>query len=311
MKKKSLLAIGLTLSLMLAMATPAFAATTNPNVNADGAEVTLPGSPDYTAGGNTQAAGQSYNKAEITSADGTKWETLNDDDAVAKANDLTGADINVWAKVTDNGTKIYKVDLAWGAMKFEYDSGSGKWDTTTHTYQTTGGGTAAWTVTNYLNGTNNKVAVTNHSNNAINAAFAYAMSGTKFNDANGVNNVIGNFFDTNDKSVAAALVLTNTYSDINGNVNDAAVAGKLAGAVALPTADAYNSTTGSEPTAPNATLDQAAGARSKDVFFAFSGTPDKGKGATLDAFKKVGVITVTVAPNNDIPLNRPPFAKIP
>ncbi|MEG0485923.1 MAG: hypothetical protein RR576_10800 [Oscillospiraceae bacterium] len=310
MKKKSLLAIGLTLSLMLAMATPAFAVTTNPNVNTDGTEVTLPGSPDYTPGGNTQAAGQSYNKAEITSADGTKWETLNDDDAIAKASDLTGADINVWAKVTDNGTKIYKVDLAWGAMKFEYDSGSGKWDTTTHTYKTTGGGTAAWTIANYLDGINNKVVVTNHSNNAVDAAFAYAMNGTKFNDANGVNNVIGNFFDTKEKSAAAALVLTNTYSDINGTVNPTAVADKLAGAVALPTADAYNSTTGTGAAADN-TLDQVAGARSKDVFFAFSGAPDKGKGATLDAFKKVGVITVTVTPNNDIPLNRPPFTKVP
>ena len=34
--------------------------------------------------------------------------------------------------------------------------------------------------------------------------------------------------------------------------------------------------------------------RIQEVFFAFSGTPDPGKGASLDTFKTVGTITVTV-----------------
>ncbi|MEG1109039.1 MAG: hypothetical protein RSE97_09295, partial [Oscillospiraceae bacterium] len=123
--KKSLLALGLTLSIVLAMATPAFAA----NTNADGTDVTKPGTP-----GSTQEAGASYNAAEITSKDGTAWATVNDDDALAGAADANGADINVWAKVVDSGSKVYKVDLAWGAMKFEYKDASGQWNTTTHAY---------------------------------------------------------------------------------------------------------------------------------------------------------------------------------
>ncbi|MEG2138762.1 MAG: hypothetical protein RRY64_08895, partial [Oscillospiraceae bacterium] len=156
--KKSLLAMGLTLTMVLAMATPAFAANTNTNVNADGTVVTAPGSPDYVAGGNTQTGGQSYNEANISSKNGTAWETVNDDDKLAGAADANGADINVWAKVTDSGSKVYKVDLAWGAMKFEYNGGGGQWNTTSHTYDAATGGTAAWTAT-YLDGINNKVAV--------------------------------------------------------------------------------------------------------------------------------------------------------
>ncbi|MEG1317282.1 MAG: hypothetical protein RSC86_07885, partial [Oscillospiraceae bacterium] len=60
--KKSLLALGLTLSIVLAMATPAFAA----NANGDGAtDVTLPGHPVYSVD-NVQLAGESHNAASIT-----------------------------------------------------------------------------------------------------------------------------------------------------------------------------------------------------------------------------------------------------
>ncbi|MEG1108779.1 MAG: hypothetical protein RSE97_07935 [Oscillospiraceae bacterium] len=300
MKKKSFLAIVLALSMMLAMATPAFAA----NTNTDGTEVTKPGHPEYTVD-NVQTAGESYNKAEITKGpNDANWATVNDDDKLAGAADTNGADINVWAKVTDSGSKIYKVDLTWGAMKFEYDSGSGKWNPTTHKYDSSG--TSAWTAT-YLDGANNKVTVTNHSNNGIDATFAYAMNGTKFNEANGADNVIGNFFDTNDKSKTAAAVLTGTYTGTSGTVNDAAVTGKLTGSkIALATAAAYNSTPG-DAAATDGANNQIAGARTDDVFFAFSGTPDAGKGAALDTFKKVGVITITVTPNDAVPLNRPSF----
>lgn len=294
MKKKALLSIGLSLSMVLVMGTPVFAANTDKNVNADGTEVTAPGTPDYnsTGGGKTQTAGQSYNEANITSTDANSWVTVNDDDKLAGALDLNGADINVWGKVLDAKETVYKVDLAWGSMKFEYNSlNSTKWNTESHQYDK-GSATAQWTPT-YLDGVNNKVAVTNHSNYGINAGFAYKMEGTKFNYANGENNVIGNFFDTKEKATTAASVLKGTY-DAVGNVNDLAVANKLAGSkVALATADAYNDGTNNVPV----------GARIKDVFFAFSGTPDEGKGKDLNDFKKVGVITVTVTPNGDPTLN--------
>lgn len=308
MKKKSLLATGVALCMIVGMSSTVFAANVDTNVNNDGTAVTAPGSPAYDKnnGGNTQTAGQSFNEAIMESLNGTDFNTTNDDDAEAKDTDINGADINVWAKVTDSGSKIYKVDLAWGAMKFEFNSGSGQWNTTTHAYDNVGGGVAEWTAS-YLDGTNNKVAVTNHSNNAIDANFAYTMDLGVFNDANGTDNVIGNFFADNTKAAAAATVFTGTYSDTAGTVNDAAIADKLLGSkVAIATADAYNSTAG-DGTVSDATNNQLAGARNGEVFFAFSGTPDAGKGATLDSFKKVGVITVTVTPNNDIPLNRPAY----
>lgn len=306
MKKKQLLTAGLAACLAVSMAIPAYAANTDANVNADGTEVTAPGNPDYNqnGGGNTQENGMSYNEATVSSNNGVDFTTVNDDDTLAGDADTNGADINVWAKVVDSGSKVYKVDLAWGAMKFEFNSGAGQWNTTSHTYDG-GGGTAEWTVS-YIDGVNNKVEVTNHSNNAIDAGFSYTMEGTPFNEtATGDNAVVGHFFKENDKALAGAGVLTGTYST---GTETAAVTDQLTdNKISLATADKYNSTAG-DGDATDAANDQPAGARTDAVYFAFSGTPDEGRGATLDTFRKVGVITVTVAPNKDVPLNRPVYA---
>lgn len=303
MKKQALLAVGLTFCMTLVMAAPAFAANVDANVNPDGTEVTLPGNPVYdtAGGGSTQETGMSYNQAEMTGTNGTDFYTENDDDAVAKDADTNGADINVWAKVTDSSSKIYKVDLAWGAMKFEFDSGSGQWDTTTHTY-TGGSGAAKWTES-YLDGTNNKVEVTNHSNSGINAAFAYAMTGTPFNDVDTSDNAVtGNFFKEINDAAVAATVLQNTFA---GDTETANVLNKLTDSkISLATADKYNSST---VTATDAANNHEAGARTDSVYFAFSGTPDSGRGATLDTFRKVGVITVTVTPNTELQYNQPQY----
>jgi hypothetical protein len=40
------------------------------------------------------------------------------------------------------------------------------------------------------------------------------------------------------------------------------------------------------------------GGRSANVYFAFSGTPDSGQGDFLSGFNKVGIITVTISPND-------------
>lgn len=286
--KKSLIAIGLVACMTMATTVQAFAAP-----RGDDVEATTP------VGGAEDTA--SKGGASITSDNGNDFYTEGDDDATPKATDVGGADINVWAKVIDSSTKIYKVDLAWGAMKFEFNSGSGQWDTENHEY-TGGGGTAEWTVTDYLDGTNNKIDVTNHSNNAIDAEFAYAMESQAFNDAASNDAVAGHFFKTNTEAMAGALILTGTY---NGGTETAAVPDQLAGnKISLATADAYNSSA-TDPT--DDTDNQLAGARTDSVHFAFSGTPDLGRGAALQNFAKVGVITVTVAPNNEAPLNRPAF----
>lgn len=192
-------------------------------------------------------------------------------------------DINVWAKVTDKGTIVYKVDLAWGAMKFEYTSGSGVWDPGTHTYNG-GAGQAEWIETGYLDGTNNKLDITNHSNGGIDAGLAFSFAGTSFNATTTSDNaVVGNFFATNANAVTASKTLTGTHnagapSPVTNSINK----------VQLLTADNSGSA--------------AAGTETKaQAYFAFSGTPDEGKGAELDNFKKVGVITVTIAPTVQAP----------
>lgn len=290
--KRKLIAVGLVLCMTGAMTGTALADTYT-----DGSTVTHPN-------GTAVEAGEiaSNGEAVMTSEDGKDFYTENDDDTDAKDVDTNGADINVWAKVTDSGSKIYKVDLAWGAMKFEFNSGAGQWNTETHTYEG-GGGTASWTE-GYIDGTNNKIQVTNHSNNGIDAAFAYAMGEKAFNDTDTSDNaVLGNFFAENTNAQTAAKVLTGTYTD--GTVNAGAVADTLADKkIALATADKYNS---SVTEATDAADNHEAGARSEDVFFAFSGTPDEGRGAILDTFKKVGVITVTVTPNTELQYNQPQY----
>lgn len=77
--------------------------------------------------------------------------------------------IDVEARYQDGTTTttVYSVDVSWGAMQFTYtESGAMTWNPATHTYtsNTTGGWSA--------NG--NTVTVTNHSNAAVTASFAFS-----------------------------------------------------------------------------------------------------------------------------------------
>lgn len=89
--------------------------------------------------------------------------------------------IDVKAKYVDStvsGT-VYSVDVAWGAMEFTYTrSGSKDWDPTNHDYVDRT--TSAWTASG------NEIRVTNHSNTAVKASFAYQS-------ADGYTAVSGNF----------------------------------------------------------------------------------------------------------------------
>ena len=256
---KKLAKIAIITCLTASMSITAFAAT--------GGEATSPaGSGETGASTGAGTISKASGAADFTTDDGFDGEAADN------------TDINVWAKVTDKGTIVYKVDLAWGAMKFEYTSGNGVWNPDTHTYNG-GAGQAEWTETGYLDGTNNKLDITNHSNGGIDAGLAFSLAGTPFNASSTSDNaVVGNFFATNANAVTASQKLTGTYSA--GAVS--AVTNSI-DKVQLPTADNSGSS--------------AAGTETKaEAYFAFSGTPDEGKGAELDNFKKVGVITVTIAP---------------
>ena len=77
---------------------------------------------------------------------------------VDEANDKSSADISILAKVVEHGDIVYKVDIEWGAMKFEFNNQAGKWNTNTHTYDATAEGISAeWTVDGYINEENNEI----------------------------------------------------------------------------------------------------------------------------------------------------------
>lgn len=78
---------------------------------------------------------------------------------------------------------VYKVDLTWNSMGFTYtDASEGTWNPNTHEYD--GSTEAAWSWENDAN----QITVTNHSNTAIDAEFAY--------DANsGYEAITADFYD--------------------------------------------------------------------------------------------------------------------
>jgi hypothetical protein len=327
---------------------------------------------------NIQKPGSSYGKAFTNSVDGTNWEVEDDDDGVDEstvADDENKTDINVWARVSDASAKIYKIDISWGSMKFEYVDGLGTWDVNTHTYTTVNTATVPHWINSYdtdeeteeevgCNGTNNKIVVTNHSNNAIDAQFVYTMlneSGqagaggsavTPFNDGgygpstamdspdydyylgkddeyntHEENDVIGQFYGSNaaaaeghsgvfstydgDGTTTLQLNDTQTEMDFTATYDTITPTYLANNKLILPTAEGIgdadiSSTWGQSSYQPDAAdinlstwnmTHWKSGARSGAVYFAFSGMPDKGQGAFLAAFEKVGTITVTITPD--------------
>lgn len=75
---------------------------------------------------------------------------------------------------------VYKVDVTWDAMKFVYTEGSeGTWDADRHEY--TGVTSPTWS------SGQNEIKITNHSNTAVDAKFAYV-------NETGVTGVTGGFY---------------------------------------------------------------------------------------------------------------------
>jgi hypothetical protein len=146
MKKQSILALALTLALAAAPFT-AFAEPSpddppptvrEPNANTDPkTPIESPQGGDGTRGDGTQLEGDSYGFAEVYSGSGlTKTGVTGDDSGVDKRQESEdqNADIGVWARVSDKTSEVYKIDIAWGAMRFEFADGTGTWDPDEHAY---------------------------------------------------------------------------------------------------------------------------------------------------------------------------------
>ncbi len=254
--------------------------------------------------GDTEATVQSSGAATAewdTTVDASTWSVTNDDDAIAAATD-TETDISIWAKVVEHGDIVYKVDISWGAMKFEFNNQAGKWNTETHTYDANNGVKAEWTVKDYIDATNNKITVVNHSNWAVDTTFSYAHADTFFNaDQNGADAVRGHFFLDNVDAVTASKVLTNS----------ATVEKALTNKIMLGHQDKANKLNYGGEEAGNSLSEgafdgvtpNAEGSCTKNVYFTFNGTPDfENMDDALKAdFTKVGVITVTIEPTPTTP----------
>lgn len=235
--------------------------------------------------------------AEYDTTEDTGWSVTDDDDATAADAD-TQTDISIWAKVVEHGDYVYKVDIAWGAMKFEFNNQAGKWNTESHTYEATDAGVEAeWTVDDYIDAINNEIVVENHSNWAVDTTFTYTHDGAAFNaQQDSPDAVRGHFFLDNADAVMASKVLTGSATVVDALTDaltlghqDAANATKYGGTVAGETLDG----TQVSPVAENVD-----GSCKRKVYFTFNGTPDVGSLSEelKTDFTKVGVITVTIEP---------------
>ena len=200
------------------------------------------------------------------------------DDAVKKAVDNV-ADINVQAKVTEYNAAVYKIDIAWGAMQFEFKNDANNWDPNTHQYVAEDGTNKEWIIKDYVDGENNKITLTNHSNARVNATFAYAHVANAFNtDPTSANAVRGHFFLDNENAKTAAGLLKNSATVQN--------------AMTQPLVLHHLDNKGLVDPGYYATHEENIGS----VYFTLNGTPDTAKVEGYTDFTKVGTITVTITP---------------
>lgn len=246
-----------------------------------------------TAGGQAAWAGQTILTGDTSEREITRAEHFIQDSQVDDQVDGDHkADIGVNAKILEYGDVVYKIDISWGAMKFEYKNKTKKWDPESHEYVDNDlrDVSGEWLEDDYIDGENNKITVVNHSNAQVNASFAYGhdldlnTGKSLFNaDPSDANAVRGHFFLDNDDAKTAAEVLEGSATVQNG----------LAGALTLGHQDALNAYGyGGDENSKG-----AEGSCERYVYFTFNGTPDSNlEGAVIADFTKAGTITVTITP---------------
>ena len=150
----------------------------------------------------------------------------------AFAAELSGTDkeenIDVSAKYVDgiSGGTVYSVDLNWGAMEFTYTvSGSQVWNPDTHEYDTT--------TAEKWEAVGNEITVTNHSNAAIQATFAFhALEAYK--DVTGSFSVAElNLPSAEGKAVGAAELTGKTALTLDGELPSTATTMTKIGAITV------------------------------------------------------------------------------
>lgn len=196
--------------------------------------------------------------------------------------ELAPASIDVLVSTEGGSDIIYNVKITYGAMKFIYDYGS-VWDPKTHRYTAGSSGkqSGGW-VTSGVNGTNNKITITNNSNFPMQADFAYTAVNEgdgKLNSSTTTGSVIGIFTEDNDVLKNEDLLA----QGLNGSNN----VSNMQTLQLVLEMDITNLKPG------DSYYKYGDGPTEDDVYFALSGKPDKG--LTLNS-TKVGTIGITITP---------------
>ena len=200
-------------------------------------------------------------------------------DKLADDPEANSTNIDVQAQTTGGGDIVYSVKIDWGAMKFEYDYGS-VWDPVTHKYisGSTGNQDGGWNTTTYLDGTNNKITITNDSNFPVNADFAYSNTDPAVFNAAETNTSVAGMFDISNSDLKDAV-----------DANTANTLGLVAPTLALNTDT--SALTAGDVYYYQGTNDSK---YSDSIYFSLIGKPDRG--IKLTTMQTVGTIKVTITP---------------
>lgn len=107
-------------------------------------------------------------------------------------------------KAGSSADKVYKVDISWGSMEFNYTDGNqGTWNPETHTYD--GVTSGKWSCEKDAN----KITVVNHSNDSINSELAFKAAGN-------YSSIAGEFTDGKGSEITSlSLPTAEAYDAVN------------------------------------------------------------------------------------------------
>ena len=197
--------------------------------------------------------------------------------AEGELQDVEGSSKPIMAMTKNNGpVKSYDIQVAWGDMQFVYDYAVPKWDTENMEYIETG--TEGWVETGF-DGVNNKLEISNRSNAEITVDLSITIHDGVFNDVYSENKVQAHFYETNEQALAASKILTGFDKE-----NVEGIVTQLIMDSAEPVTD------------ENGKVLVEAGVRTKDAYFALSGTPNK----NLNSSTEVGGISLIFTDTSDI-----------
>ena len=113
------------------------------------------------------------------------------DTITSTENGSNSASSNVTASYNASGaSKLYSVDVTWGAMKWKYSDTSASWNPQTHVYDINGTGTGIWQLlkadgTSGTDGVDNLVEIRNHSNAMLTVEIMFSPITEYINDGIG------------------------------------------------------------------------------------------------------------------------------